>query len=394
MKPEWPKAVLSTLLRQVSRPEDVNSLREYTMLGTRWYAGGLFKKDVQTGQSIKAARVYRVARGDFIYNRLFAWKGSFAVVNDESHGCYVSNEFPCFEVNLSKLDARYLLHYFTQAASWNKALGLSSGATPTSRNRLKEKQFLEMSIPLPSMTEQRRLVQWIEAISERVKDAKRLSGEAQVAADDLLIAMAHRRDLLDDVKHSRGWVRRKLLDCMQLAEDPVTVAVADSYPNVGIYSFGRGLFAKPPIVGIETSASRLFRVKAHQFIYSRLFAFEGAYGIVTDEFDGCFVSNEYPTFDCRPDIVRPEFLAAYFQAPTVWRAVATGSKGLGDRRQRVHPEQVLNHELWVPPVRYQDTLANISRQRALARGPIVECAAAIDAVLPAVLDQSFRENRQ
>jgi type I restriction enzyme S subunit len=54
----------------------------------------------------------------------------------------------------------------------------------------------------------------------------------------------------------------------------------ETYPNFGIYSFGRGLFRKSPIKGISTSAPTLFRVHAGDFIYSRLFAFEGAYGIV------------------------------------------------------------------------------------------------------------------
>ena len=45
----------------------------------------------------------------------------------------------------------------------------------------------------------------------------------------------------------------------------------------------------------------LRRVKEGQFIYSRLFAFEGAYGMVTKEFDGAFVSQEYPTFKCDPN---------------------------------------------------------------------------------------------
>jgi type I restriction enzyme S subunit len=51
-------------------------------------------------------------------------------------------------------------------------------------------------------------------------------------------------------------------------------------------------------------------VRAKQFIYSRLFAFEGAYGVVPDEFDGLFVSNEYPTFDLDTSRVTPDFVQA------------------------------------------------------------------------------------
>jgi type I restriction enzyme S subunit len=87
---------------------------------------------------------------------------------------------------------------------------------------------------------------------------------------------------------------------VRLVSQPYVVNPDESYPNLGIYSFGRGLFRKAPISGLETSAKVLYRVKAAQFIYSRLFAFEGAYGAVTKDYDGFYVSNEYPTFECNP----------------------------------------------------------------------------------------------
>ena len=42
--------------------------------------------------------------------------------------------------------------------------------------------------------------------------------------------------------------------------------------------------------------------------------------------------------------------------------MATGSKGLGDRRQRVEPEQVLEHQLWLPPIEEQAKLAEVSAE--------------------------------
>lgn len=114
-----------------------------------------------------------------------------------------------------------------------------------------------------------------------------------------------------------------------------------TYPNIGIFSYALGLFGKPHIVGFQTSATYLNRVHAGQFIYSRLFAFEEASGMVNNEFDNYFVSNEYPTFNCNAEKILPEFLYAYFKSPTDWKDVALGSKGLGDRHQRVQPQQIL-----------------------------------------------------
>lgn len=139
-----------------------------------------------------------------------------------------------------------------------------------------------------------------------------------------------------------------LSDLMTLASEPYRVDPQGSYPNLGIYGFARGVFGKPPIDGAKTSAATLYKVRANQFIYSRLFAFEGAYAIVPEEMDGVFVSNEYPTFDVDHDRLLPRYLFWMFKRSDVWRQVAVGSKGMGDRRQRVHPEQVLRHRINLP----------------------------------------------
>src|SRR5689334_17102153 len=99
---------------------------------------------------------------------------------------------------------------------------------------------------------------------------------------------------------------------LTLTDEAEEVSPEAQYPNLGIYSYGRGLFEKPPIDGASTSATTLYRVRAGQFIYSRLFAFEGAYGVVPSRFDGYFVSGEFPSFTCRTEVVSPDYLRWLF----------------------------------------------------------------------------------
>ena len=155
--------------------------------------------------------------------------------------------------------------------------------------------------------------------------------------------------------------RRRLGDVIEECRDSCTVDASMEYPNFGIYSFGRGTFCKPPIDGLETSAKTLYRVKAGQFIYSRLFAFERAFALVPDDFHGWFVSNEYPTFDCKLQIIHPEYLLAYFRSPPVWTELRSLSKGLGHRRQRVQPKRLLEYVIPVPPMDMQVRVAQFQR---------------------------------
>lgn len=149
------------------------------------------------------------------------------------------------------------------------------------------------------------------------------------------------------------WPRVPLGEILRPVSDPHRVRPDFEYPNIGMYSFGRGIFRKPSIRGAATSATTLYRIRAGQFIYSRLFAFEGAYGYVSDAFDGSFVSNEYPNFSPIPERVNIDFLSAYFRRPAVWEEIAKFSTGMGDRRRRIQPEQFLKHEIPLPSLAEQ-----------------------------------------
>jgi len=155
---------------------------------------------------------------------------------------------------------------------------------------------------------------------------------------------------------SIAWPTVSMADILTVAGEPQKVDPTLTYPNIGIYSFGKGVFEKPPILGGSSSALVLYRIRGGQFIYSRLFAFEGAYSVVPPAYDGYFVSNEFPTFDCDADRVSPAYLRWLFRQPDVWKQLAATGVGMGDRRKRVHPERVLEYRAPLPALDAQSRI--------------------------------------
>lgn len=145
-----------------------------------------------------------------------------------------------------------------------------------------------------------------------------------------------------------SYPRVELERVLNRRSDEVPVDATETYQTAGIYSFGRGLFERPLISGSETSYRSYFRLHEGQFVYSKLFAWEGAVAVVEPSFDGLLVSSEFPTFDIDPGIALSEYIAVLCRWPEFHRAIAGGRSGLGVRRQRVNPERLLSVEIPLP----------------------------------------------
>jgi len=126
--------------------------------GVRWYGAGLFIREERLGAQVKG-KVFALKPGALIYNRLFAWKQSFAVVGEEYSGVVVSNEFPQFYVDGEMATAAYVALYCSSPVFADLALGSSTGSAAVSRNRLKEEDFLRLPIELPPVPVQEKIVE-------------------------------------------------------------------------------------------------------------------------------------------------------------------------------------------------------------------------------------------
>lgn len=167
MSNAWPRVALAEVVVQCRDAVKIESGVEYRLLGVRWYGEGAFHRETVTRETSKAATFYRVVPGQFIYNRLFAGKGSFGLVVPEFAGAFVSNEFPLFDMDTERLSGEYLNLYFQQRPVWDYVETVSTGTT-ASRNRWKETQFLAYRIPLPPLSVQERMVEVIDAVDDQI----------------------------------------------------------------------------------------------------------------------------------------------------------------------------------------------------------------------------------
>jgi type I restriction enzyme S subunit len=179
----WTSVRIERIVRQVTARVKAQPDTEYKMAGVKWYGEGVFHRETVRGDGMSASQVTPLVPGALIYNRLFAWKVSFAVVTAEFADCYVSNEFPQFIPDTTRVLAEYLYLFCTRDATIQAVNAASTGSAAISRNRFKEEQFLSFEVPLPPLAEQRAIVaSWRKAQDEVAAARKRV--ETQIATID------------------------------------------------------------------------------------------------------------------------------------------------------------------------------------------------------------------
>jgi len=140
------------------------------------------------------------------------------------------------------------------------------------------------------------------------------------------------------------------LDLYSIAVDP-----SESYDMVGVLSYGKGLFVKPPVNGTETSYKKFYRLNVGQFVLSQLFGWEGAIAYVEKEFSGKFVSSQFPTFRSKVG-VDVRFAKWILRRPELWEQLKQASKGMGDRRRTLNPKIFFSVKCTLPPISEQQRI--------------------------------------
>jgi len=186
MTKPWPTVRLGEVLMPTKRGETVDAAKEYRLLGVRLDGQGPFFREAVMGTQTSATKLFRVAKDDFIYSRLFACRGAFGVIVEDLDGCYVSGEFPTFVPVLGKVDVEFLKYWFRLPSVIAKVDEDCSGSTPLTRNRFKENFFLALEIPLPPLAEQRRVVGRIEELAAQIHEARTLRHQAAEETEALL----------------------------------------------------------------------------------------------------------------------------------------------------------------------------------------------------------------
>ncbi len=168
----WRHVPFAEFLAPNVRPHTLGPAEDANLVGMRLYGLGPFHRELKAALRIAKKSHFVIRSGDVIYNKLFAWKGTFGIVPPELDGMFVSDKFPTYSLNRAMVDEGFLRWWFRHPALWEQARGMSTGSAALSKLTLNPPKFPLLTIPLPPPPEQRRIVAKLDHLFARIEAAR------------------------------------------------------------------------------------------------------------------------------------------------------------------------------------------------------------------------------
>lgn len=142
---------LGSVLTQYKKTEKIIDTKSEKYISVPLYGKGIVERDV-SAEEIKPFSGVRIKSGQFVYSRIWVWKGASGIVPESLNGSVVTNEFPTFDIDRERINETFLLYLTQDETFLNELSGNRLGST--TKQRVKESTFIGTSITLPSMEEQ------------------------------------------------------------------------------------------------------------------------------------------------------------------------------------------------------------------------------------------------
>lgn len=375
----WPMIALREVLRSSTDRIALMPDTSYKQVTAKLWGKGLTLRGEATGVEIAATHQNRVREGQFVISKIDARHGAFGVVPSDLDGAVVSNDFPVFDVQSEHALTDYVA--WVSRTDWFVALCKQASEGSTNRVRLKETRFLAQAIPLPPLSEQRRVVMWLDtaAAALATRAARAAAADEDIAA---MLSGAFARIIADAPRALMG-------EIAPLVRRPVTIDPDATYPELGARSFGRGLFTKPDVIGAEVTWQSLYRIETGDLVFSNIKAWEGAFAIAEAEHGGKYGSHRYLTCVPDPDQVTAGYLWYYLQSEAGMRSINEASPGSADRNRTLATKRLAAIDVPVPPLDAQRWFDALQAKAKAARKAQADAAAELTALLPAMLNEAF-----
>jgi len=150
--------------------------------------------------------------------------------------------------------------------------------------------------------------------------------------------------------------QESLSNLIRFEKRTVQVDPRKKYEEIGIYSFGKGIFHKPPLDGSEIGNKKMVMIKDGDLIFNLTFAWEGAVAIASSREDGMYGSERYLTYRVNEEKVIPEYLQYFLVTPLGLKQLKKISPGSALRNRVFNKNRIDEILIPLPPDTFEQKL--------------------------------------
>ncbi len=326
--------------------------------------------------------------GDLVFSAINAVKGAIAIYpSNAEKPASATNHYCAYAVNPERADVTFLWWLFRSEAFQHILFRTLAGGIKT---ELKPKQLLPISVKLPSLSEQHRIVEHINHFLTKINEALML--REQLETELSMFVSSVYRDIL---KPRKGWIVKTVGELCEKPQYGYTASAATE--QIGP-KFLRITDIKDGSVSWET-VPYCDCPKPQKYLLEKddiLFARTGPTG-------RSFLVEDCPTAVFASYLIRlrvrewvtPQYLYAFFQSPDYWTQVSANTSG--SAQPNCNATKLANLKVPIPPPEVQqDIVTYLSNfQEKINRIKVLQSQTTneLDGILPSVFDKIFRRDR-
>jgi type I restriction enzyme, S subunit len=357
----------------------INPFDLYKQIKLRLHQNGVELRGLRKGNEL-GSKQYIAREGQFIISKIDARNGAMGIVPENLNGAVVTGDFLLFDFNKQIIDGKYF-DFYTRLNSFDRECKFCSEGS-TNRVRLKVDKFLNISIGLPLLSEQQRIVSKIENVKQSIEQIVKLRVEQTKEIKNLLFSK-----YTDLVKDS-NWLPMR--DVAPIVRREVNLSNEEPYPELGIRCFGKGTFHKPTLTGLEIATKKIFQIKKGDLIFSNVFAWEGGIAVAREEDNDRYGSHRFISCVADKEKALEDFLCFHFLSPQGLKDINACSPGGAGRNKTLGLEKLMKISVPVPDINLQRDFVKLIHKVNAMKELHTETEKDLDQLLPSLLDKAFK----
>lgn len=350
------------------------------------YGKGVSLDASADGTTLKMKRHQIAKAGQVILSEIWGKKGAISFVPIDGDGALCTSHFFLFDVRCDKIDPKWLQAIFSANYLQGQLDAEAKGTTGYAAVR--PKHLLAAKIPLPPLSEQKRIVARLEELAEKIEEARGLRQQTVAEEESLIVSC------LLHLTTQAHWEQKHIADCSEMSTGTTPPSERSDYFGGPLQWYTPGDLNGQRQLGRSSrtlSEAAIRDKKTRLFVAGTvlLVAIGGSLGKVGLAHERCSANQQITGIKFNAEI-QPEFGFWWMRRL---------SKDLMDAAPQatlpiINQTRIGQFQIVIPPlseqrriVAYLDGLqAKVDALKRLQ----YETAAELNAMLPSVMDKAFK----